>query len=212
MRKLFLTMLTLGGAAVAGCTKETPPPSVDEFLENRILLDAAMVRCTRNRSTMKYERECVNAREASNRIARAEDAERRKLLEAQSERKRNALRRAQEAAEQARLRAAEAERQRREAAYLAQFGQVEGAAPASTDAAGQAAGPDEDVGGGKPPSASADAADDGNDALHEGHGPAGTAPTGTDPVPQPVEEPAAGSQGDLDAIREELRRRQEGNR
>ncbi len=117
-----LTLLVCGIALLAACAKEPPPRSVSEFLENPILLEAAMVRCSQDRARSKYEAECVNARQAVARIQAKEEAERQKALEAQSERKRKAIRRAQEAAAEARRRAAENERQRREAEYLAQFG------------------------------------------------------------------------------------------
>lgn len=154
-------------ALLIGCAEEEPPPSVDDYLVDRILLEAAMVRCSRDRSTTKYEPECVNAREAANRIAKEEEAERRAALEAQSERKRRALRRAQEAAEEARRRAEELERQRREAEYLAQFGALPDDAAAPTDA--------------------------GDAGLQTGDAPA------ADPEPA----------GDLESIREELKRRQD---
>ncbi len=119
------------------CVEEPPPPTVDEFVDNSILLEATMVRCSANRSSTKYETECVNAREAINRLAIAEEEARRAELEAQSERKRRALRRTQEAATQARRRAAEAARKREEAAYLSQFIDPTGTEPGagrSTDA------------------------------------------------------------------------------
>jgi len=121
-------IIALGACGVLlACAKEPPPPTVDEFMQDRILLEAAMVRCGQNRSSTKYEPECVNAREAVNRLARAEEDKRRADLEAESERKRRALRRTQEAAAEARRRAEEADRLRREQEYLQQFG-VEGEA------------------------------------------------------------------------------------
>lgn len=113
---LGLLLLVLGA-----CTREPPARTVTEFVDNPRLLEATMLRCAENRLELKYTEECLNAREAVNRIAAQEDAARRKELEAQSTRKREALRRAQEAAVEARARAAEAERQRREAEYLGQF-------------------------------------------------------------------------------------------
>ncbi len=119
-RRLTLFFCAIG--FLAACDKEPPPRSVTEFIDNPILLEAAMVRCSQDRARSKYEAECVNARQAVSRIQAKEEAERQKQLEAQSERKRKAIRRAQEAAAEARRRAAETERQRREAEYLAQFG------------------------------------------------------------------------------------------
>lgn len=106
---------------LVGCVREPPPRSVAEFLENRILLEATMIRCGENRNMSKYEADCVNAREAINRIAAEEQRARRAELEAQSERKRKALRRTQQAAAEARRRAAEERRRREEAEYLGVF-------------------------------------------------------------------------------------------
>jgi hypothetical protein len=115
-------MLLCGYSVLAGCAKETPPRSVTEFVDNPILLEAAMVRCAQDRSKSRYEAECVNARAAVARIQAKEEAAQAAALEARSESKRNALRRTQAAAAEARRRAAERERLRQEAEYLAQFG------------------------------------------------------------------------------------------
>ena len=77
-----------------------------------------MVRCAQDRSKTKYDVECVNARDAANRLASNEREQRRQQLEAQSERKRKALRRTQQAATEARRRAEEARRRREEDEYL----------------------------------------------------------------------------------------------
>lgn len=96
---------------LVACAKQPPPVSVAEFMQNPRLLEATMVRCGENRATMKYEAECVNARDAVNRLEAREEKARREELEAMSERKRQALRRTQQAAEAARRRAAEEARQ-----------------------------------------------------------------------------------------------------
>jgi hypothetical protein len=93
-----------------------------EFVENPIMLEAAMVRCSQDRTATRYDAECINARQAVQQIEAKEEAAHRSELEARSESKRQAFRRTQEAASQARRRAAEAERLREEAEYLAQFG------------------------------------------------------------------------------------------
>ena len=200
-----LTILSLGAVFIAGCAEDAPPPrTVTEFLENPILLEAAMVRCSRNRSESRYDPECMNAREAVDRIEAREEEVRRAELEARSEAKRRALRRTQEAQAEARRRAEEAEQRRREADYLAQFGVL----PPSED-------------------------DSGEDELVEGNVPLAVVPQGTeDEEPQPnVSSPAAtpltsdGSSNapviraepqeeaptDLQGIREELQRRNEGD-
>ena len=131
-----LTMLLLGIGLLAGCAKEEPPPrTVTEFVDNPILLEAAMVRCSRDRNESRYEPECVNAREAVKRVQAREEEVRRRELEARSEDKRKALRRMREAQEEARRRAEEAERLRKEAEYLAQFGVLPPSGEESTEAA-----------------------------------------------------------------------------
>ena len=113
-----------GLALVTGCAEEQKPTAVTEYLDNPIILEAAVVRCARNRSESRYDADCVNARQAVSIIAAKEDRARRDAFEAESEKKRKALRRTQQAAAEARRRAAEAERMREEAEYLAQFGEL----------------------------------------------------------------------------------------
>lgn len=115
---LRVTLASLSLGWLAGCSKEPPPPSVEAFIEDPILLDATMVRCVASRNSINYDPECVNAREAVERIAAVEQQARRAALEAESERKRDALRRAREAADQARRDAEERERLRQEAELL----------------------------------------------------------------------------------------------
>ena len=123
MSKKKSIIAVAGILLLAACAEEIPPGSVQEFVDNRRLLEATMVRCAENRATMKYEAECINAREAINRIEATEERARREQLEAQSERKRQALRRTQQAAAEARRRALEAQRMREEAEYLGLFEQ-----------------------------------------------------------------------------------------
>ncbi len=117
-----LTLIVGGIVVLAACEEERPPRSTSDFLENPIMLEAAMVRCSEDRAATRYDAECVNARQAVKQIEAKEEAARQAVLDAESERKRQAWRRTQEAAEEARQRAAEAERLREEAEYLAQFG------------------------------------------------------------------------------------------
>lgn len=109
MNTFSLSMLLFGLVFLAACAKEPPPISVGEFMENPRLLEATMVRCGQNRSQMKYEVECVNARDAVNRLEAREKKAKREELEAMSERKRQALRRTQQAAAEARRRALDRE-------------------------------------------------------------------------------------------------------
>jgi colicin import membrane protein len=195
-------ILICGVALVAGCAEPPPPRSVQEFVDNPLVLEAVLVRCSRNRTETRYDAECVNAREANKIVAAREEAARRAEFEAQSERKRQALRRAQEAAAEARRRAAEAERRREEAAYLAQFGQLP---PDDADTA------ESDTGNvpiaviPEPPEERANTVED---SYRE---PLSSAPSGTsnapgaEMAPEQQSEPARS----LDEIRDELQRRNE---
>lgn len=199
MMTLRVIILIGGLALVAGCAKPPPPRSVQEFVDNPLVLEAALVRCSRNRSETRYDAECVNAREANKLVAAREEAARRAEFEAQSERKRQALRRAQEAAAEARRRAAEAERRRKEAEYLAQFGQL------PPDNSQQTQEPDT----GNVPIAVIPESDgeSTNTAGENYRQPLSVTPSGTSnaPTAETESEPAR----NLDEIREELKRRNE---
>jgi hypothetical protein len=190
---------------LAACAQEAPPPSVTAFMEDPILLDATMVRCTQNRAEKKYEPECVNAREAVDRLAVAAERSRRERLDAQFERKRQALRRAQEAAAEARRRAAEAEAERQQAEYL--FGGTPEVGTGGTSDVGTGVTPG--IAAGAPPEVAAGttpgiaAGTDGQEAAPGG------APPATSPIAVPGEEPAAASGTGLEAVREALQERQE---
>jgi hypothetical protein len=71
---------------------------------------------------MRYDEECMNAREAVKLVEAKEEEVRRSELEERSEAKRRALRRRQEAVAEAQRMAEEDRRRREEAEYLAQFG------------------------------------------------------------------------------------------
>jgi hypothetical protein len=193
---------------VGACGEEPPPPTVTEFMEDPILLEATIVRCGQDRSATRYDEECVNARDAVDRIAAAREQERRKELEAESERKRQALRRAQEAAADARRRVHEAQKRREEAAYYGEFEPLPPDDETSGDAE-PAAGEGESV---EPP------------GLENPHNPL---PEDSQPVPpagggertplvtesEPAVGAGTGTEGsaatELDAVREELKRRQD---
>lgn len=193
MKNTTSSLLLLGVASLWACSEEAPPPSVDTFMSDSVLLDATMVRCSADRARTKYEPECVNAREAINRLARAAEAERRAALDAQSERKRRALRRTQEAAATARRLAQETARAREEAAYLAQFETV-------------------------PPSSDEQAAPPGSAMPENAPTTVPVAPSAAPTEAPPASGADAGSSEStgsedgktLEEIREELRRRQEG--
>lgn len=191
--------------ALFGCAEEPPVTTVEDFLQNRILLDAAMARCSIDRDRTRYEADCVNAREASKRIALEEEAERQRVLEAQSERKRLALRRAQQAADDARRRAAEAEQARRDAEYQAMFEPADDAAPVITTT---------DSGASVGAATSAPGVTEPGSATSTGTAPVPTATeaAGQDGTvtPEPVDRDGAAT-ADLETIREELKKRSEGS-
>lgn len=201
MRRCRLTLFAV--VALAACGEETPPHTVAEFMEDPILLEATVVRCGEDRSASRYDPECINARDAVDRIAAAREQARRDELEAESERKRQALRRAREAAAQARQRAEEEARRREEAAYYGEFEPLppeEGTTPPEPEQ----------------PIPDADAADD---AAAPDPSAAPPDPGATEPEqPPPADLPGAPADGggaapdaqapaDLEAVREELQRR-----
>jgi hypothetical protein len=124
MNKTILPILLCGSLFVGACAKERPARTVTQYLDNPQFLEAAVVRCSQNRSESRYEAECVNARQAVSLIEAREERARRDRLEEQSQAKRDALRRTQRAAAAARQKAAERARLREETEYLAQFGEV----------------------------------------------------------------------------------------
>lgn len=123
MNMKILPALLCSSLFIGACSQERPVRTVQEFLDNPQFLEAAVVRCSVNRTESRYEPECVNARQAIDLVEAREERARRDRLEAESESKRDALRRTQRAAAAARQQAAERERLREEAAYLAQFGE-----------------------------------------------------------------------------------------
>ncbi len=191
MKTLRLNFCLYGLVLLAACAKEPPPTSVAEFLDNPRLLEASMVRCGQNRSETKYLAECVNVREAINRLEVGEKQARRAELEAQSERKRQALRRTQAAATEARRRAQEEQRRREQAEFL---GVTDDVVP---DGSGLA----DDPG----PNAGVVATPDGNAPGVQ------ISPPEPESTEDTVEfmEPESGVGGDIESIREELKRRQE---
>lgn len=172
-----------------GCSEEPPPISVDELMQQPRLLEATMVRCAQNRAESRYLVECINARDAVNRIEAAQERVRRQELEVQSERKRQALRRTQEAAAEARRRTLEAQRLREEQEYLGMFDGATDRTPATETS-------DTITTGGS-------ASNSPGLVLEE--------PQSPDPEMAMPEEQQAEPETDLGAIREELRRRQESN-
>ena len=192
---------------IGACGKEPPPRTVAEFMEDPILLEATMVRCGQDRSAMRYEAECVNARDAVDRLAAAREQERRRQLEAESERKRQALRRAQEAAADARRRAEEAARRREEAAYYGEFEPLPRQDDTSGDEGSSPSRNDEPVDR-EVPEVSPEAQPHDNAQPVPAEGAVERLPviTESDPPEAGAEVPVT---TDLDAVREELKRRQD---
>lgn len=195
MNVLRSILLGICVVALAGCDREVPARSVAEFMDDPLLLEAALVRCTQNRSESRYLAECVNVREAVKLIEAKEEAKGREQLEAQSQRKRDALRRTQRAAAEARRRVAEAERRRRDEEYLAQFGEL----PPDSELANGADGNEPVAVIPEPVEQSTD------DRYYEEQLPAEGSNAPVVEMP-PAEE---STPGDLESIREELQRRNE---
>jgi hypothetical protein len=177
---------------LGACAEEPLPPiSVSDFVNDPNLLEAVMVRCAQDRSKTKYDLDCVNARDAANRMASTDREERRKELEAQSERKRKALRRTQQAATEARRRAEEARRQREKDEYLGLYETVpaEGgsALPATTGYVEPQPAQRADILQGNEPGASISPPQD----------------------EAPIEDRPPAPPTDINSIREELKRRQD---
>ncbi len=187
MKTTRLSNSLCGLVFLAACAKEPPPVSVAEFMENPRLLEATMIRCGQNRAELKYEPECIHARDAVNRLEARDKKVRREELEAMSERKRQALRRTQQAAAEARRRALEEAREKEQAEYMG----------VPEDQAAPGLGNE---------SAVVDPA-----AVASGNAPAAEI-LPPDPEDAANSEPVTGTAGetgsDLNAIREELKRRQ----
>ncbi len=192
MTKYQIAACVGAGLLLAGCGKEPPPPSVSDFVDDPMLLEAAVVRCGENRHEKRYDAECVNARQAVSIIAERQDREKAKAFEAQSERKREALRRTQQAAAEARRRSEEAEQRRKEAEYLSQFGEVP-----PTPADGSAPAP------GTTNAPTAVLPQPAKQATGEAQ-PAAPPPTDEGPAPVVAEDHPM----DIDAIRDELQKRE----
>ena len=188
----LITAILLASLLSACANEEEPPITVGQFMADPILLEATVVRCAHDRSATKYDAECVNAREAGNRLASDDREERRKELEAQSARKRQALRRTQQAATESRRRATEAQRQREADEYL---GIIETVPDGNS--------PVQDLNGGVVSKTQTQRAD-----VLRGNQPG----VSVSPIVEDVPEDAAeAGQTDIDSIRDELRRRQEGS-
>jgi len=188
---------------LASCSKEPKPTTVGAFIDNPRLLEAAMLRCGQNRSELKYSQECLNAREAVNRLDAVEEAAKREELDRQSERKRQALRRTQEAAAAARRRAEEQRRVREELEYQQIFEQSLGgdsnAEPGNTD--GGIAGESAEFTDSQP------GTNAGSQASPQA--PVSDLPDATVPDALEISTPGGNAPTDINAIREELKRRQE---
>lgn len=202
MRIVCVTICFSGLGLLVACSEPPPPVTVEQLMQNPRLLEATMVRCGQNRTEMKYETECVNARDAVNRLQRAADRERRVQLEAESERKRQALRQTQEAVAAARRRSDEERRRREEDEYLGIFEETpqrqSGEVSRQLSPADNAPPPANNA-----PVAEFEPAPVVEEEMTEAAPPANNAPV-AEIESAPIEESS-----DLDAVREELRRRQQ---
>jgi hypothetical protein len=196
---IHLALIFGGFGLLAGCEEESLPRSTTEFLQNPIMLEAAIVRCSQDRKATRYDAECVNARQAITQIEAKEEEARQVDFDARSQSKRQALRRTQEAAAQARQRAAEAERLRIEAEYLAQFG----VAPPHEDQT-----PESDANIGNFPAAVVPESEQPAE-LSPGSGDASLATDGGNASGVSVEPEDEAPATDLESIRDELQRRNE---
>lgn len=134
-RSTIVVLAPVLAALAASCADEEPPPSVTRLLEDRILLEATMVRCAEDRLASRLDAACANAREAAELIGKAEEQAKREALEAESARKREALRRARDAAELRRQQQEEAERLSRELQEFGNFPPPEGEGESSAEGA-----------------------------------------------------------------------------
>jgi len=204
MTRTQLPLILCGFTFVAACSEEPPPRSVNEFLENPIVLEATVVRCSHNRDETRYDAECVNARQAISIIEAKEERARRARFEAESEGKREALRQTHDDAAEATRRASEQDRLRREAEYLAQFGELPPSSEGETAA--------EASSGNAPAMVIPDPVDEEQEYPEQEYAEPEYSevvdvPPASDGGNAPVVE--AEPESDLDAIREELQQRNE---
>ncbi len=85
--------------ALGGCAPEQKPRTIADFEADRSALDAKLVSCRADRRAAIEDPECQSARTAANRIAMAEESERKARLEKDSQRQLDALRRRQAVAD-----------------------------------------------------------------------------------------------------------------
>lgn len=82
MNLLRNTSSFCGFILLASCAEEPLSILTAEFMEQPRLLGATMVRCAQNRSESRYLVDCINARDAVNRLEAAAERTRREGLEA----------------------------------------------------------------------------------------------------------------------------------
>lgn len=66
---LTLASALLVAAAMAGCTRESPPRPVTDYLDDPALLQATLERCSRLSDGRRDDADCVNARLAAQRLS-----------------------------------------------------------------------------------------------------------------------------------------------
>ncbi len=187
------------GILLAGCAEEPLPRTAEYFMDNRIALDGAMVRCNADRERTIGDPECINARRAVARLGKIQEEDARKQREAEFERKR-ADYRVRRAMDEQRRRQAEEQRLRAEEAAreAAAYGIVDGQVVQPP--------PDDRIGSVEPyPDAASDYATDFTQAPVEDT----SAPAPADPLSAEDGMSQSDIQSEILLLEEELRRRRE---
>ncbi len=186
--------LALLAMALGACAPEPEPRSVEDFLKDPIGLDATLERCNQRRGISKDDVECQHARSASKKLGAIELENRRAEAEAESQRKLEIIRRRNQAQAEAARRAQEEAAVREEEAYEAQFNDAElDSEPAPSHYESY-----------EPHSS--EPAD--NPVDYESPSVEPVVPA-LEPEPLNEEIPETSAPGDMDALREELKRRSE---
>jgi hypothetical protein len=105
MHTALKTIVKFGCAAAAvvlstACSPHIPPMSVTDLMEDRVALDGALMKCNRNPAA-RNDQDCVNARVATERLARQTEPERQAKRAEEFERSREQLRQQQDKAREA---------------------------------------------------------------------------------------------------------------
>lgn len=116
-----LKWLCLAAILPLAACGEPPPRTLQEFLNDPVLLEATLLRCRQEGDAARSDPNCENARRAAARLAAEAEATRRAEREAASQRVREERRRREEAEAEARRRTEDAARRADEEAYEASW-------------------------------------------------------------------------------------------